>query len=220
LFRDIDPVDLMIRVPVILLALTVHEFCHAYFALRMGDPTAYRLGRCSLNPLRHLEPLGTICMLFGPIGWAKPVPINSLNFDDPRKGDLIATAAGPLSNLAQALVFTLLLKFAWSWTPPAGQQWKNVSTIALTFCWYGVYLNIGMTLFNLLPLYPLDGFHIVASLQPADKEARFRDMAPFGPFAILGLIALGRFTHVDLLGSIIDPVFNFLAHTLAGIPSA
>src|SRR5207247_6943837 len=74
-----DPIELMIRVPVVLLALTVHEFSHAYFALLMGDPTAYRLGRCSLDPLRHLDPLGPICLMFAPIGWLTPAPLNTLH---------------------------------------------------------------------------------------------------------------------------------------------
>ena len=120
MLQNIDPVDLMIRVPVILLALTVHEFCHAYFAYRMGDPTAYRLGRCSLNPLRHLEPLGTICLLFAPIGWAKPVPIIPINFRDPRKGMLVATAAGPLnlSLVCQAKLDAFLQGASPCWVRP------------------------------------------------------------------------------------------------------
>src|SRR5690242_12736966 len=105
-----DPSVMMLRIPVVLLALTVHEFCHAYFALQMGDPTAYRLGRCSLNPLRHLDPLGTICLMFAPIGWAKPVPIDPRNFRNWRQGVLVSIAAGPISNLIQALVFALLLR--------------------------------------------------------------------------------------------------------------
>lgn len=221
--RDaIDFAELLLRLPVILLALTVHEFCHAYFAYRMGDPTAYRLGRCSLNPLRHLEPLGTICLLFAPIGWAKPVPINRLNFDDPRKGDLVATAAGPLSNLAQAIVYTLLLKLLWSNAPSwslRGEQWHNFAQTAVAFAWLGVQINIGLAIFNLLPLFPLDGFHIVANLQRPGREADFQSTAAFGPFVIAGIVLLSRTTKLDLIGGLINPVFNFLVYRIAGIPA-
>lgn len=218
---NIELVDLLLRVPIILLALTVHEFAHAYSALRMGDPTAYRLGRCSLNPLRHLDPLGTICLLFAPIGWAKPVPVNPLNFHDLRKGDIIVSAAGPLSNLAQALVFALLLRAVYTWghTLADTGRGRDLLMTLSAFCWLGVQINIGLAIFNLLPLFPLDGFHIVAQLQSPGKAARFQESAAIGPFVILGLVLIGNFTNVNVLGSLIGPPFNFLLTHVAGIPA-
>jgi Zn-dependent protease len=214
--------ELLLRVPVILLALTVHEFCHAYFALRMGDPTGYRLGRCSLNPLRHLDPIGTLCLLFAPIGWAKPVPVLPINFRDPRKGMLVSVAAGPLSNLAQALVYTLLLKLAWSNAHALslrGPQWEQFADIAVVFAALGVEINIGLAIFNFLPLFPLDGFHIVANLQKPGKEIEFQSTAVYGPFVIAGIVILSRIGKIDLLGGLIHPVLYFLVNRIAGIPA-
>jgi len=103
-------IGLLMHAPIVIFSLTIHEFAHAFAAYRMGDPTAARLGRMTLNPLAHLDPIGTICLFFAPIGWAKPVPINDINFDDRRKGVLVSTAAGPGSNLCVALACALIMR--------------------------------------------------------------------------------------------------------------
>ncbi len=224
---DLDPVELMLRVPIILLALTVHEFCHAYFALRMGDPTAYRLGRCTLNPLRHLEPLGTICLLFAPIGWAKPVPINPVNFRNWRQGVIVSTAAGPLSNLAQAVLFALLLRgvqyllrggLITSLSLPLPME-TTLSFLHLlsAMLFIGVVINVGLAVFNCLPLYPLDGFHITLELLRTERQQRFAELAPAGPFVILGLVMLGNFSDVDPIGELIRPPIRFMLRHVAGM---
>ena len=215
----IDPIDLLTRLPVVLLALTIHECSHAYCAYRMGDPTAYRLGRVSLNPLRHLDPLGTICLLFAPIGWAKPVPVNPLNFDDPRKGDLVTTAAGPGSNLVQALVWALLLRGVLYWWPDTGASLTgslHVRAAAGELCYYGTVINVGLAVFNCLPLYPLDGFHIFLQLTKRESQERFAATAAYGPFAIIGLVLLGRIGKTDILSSLINPPARFILQHVAG----
>lgn len=209
----------MIRVPVILLALTVHEFSHAYFALRMGDPTAYRLGRCTLNPLKHLDFLGTLCLLFAPIGWAKPVPVNPMNFRDRRKGIIVSTAAGPLSNLAQAIVFALLLRgtsyFA-GYLPDTPQSEHFLDAATHMFL-LGVLVNVGLAVFNFLPLFPLDGFHVSLQFMRPETQQRFAQTAMYGPFVILGIVLLGNHTDVDFLGQIIGPAATFLLRHVAGL---
>jgi Zn-dependent protease len=226
---DLDPRELMLRIPVVLLALTVHEFCHAYFALKMGDPTAYRLGRCSLNPLRHLDPLGTICLMFAPIGWAKPVPINPLNFDNWRKGVLVSTAAGPLSNVAQALLFALLLRvcrygLAWGlWLDTEGrlpiprESLLNFVALAQEMFLMAVIINLGLAVFNCLPLFPLDGFHITAQLVKPESQERFVRMAPAGPFMIIGLVFINNYTDFKIINSLIDPPLDFILHYVGGM---
>ena len=212
------PAEMLARLPVILLALTVHEFCHAYFALRMGDPTAYRLGRCTLNPLKHLEPLGTLCLIFAPIGWAKPVPINPINFDDQRKGVIVSTAAGPLSNLAQALLWALLLRGLYHW----GARIENPKLYESMWIMFyaGVSINVGLAIFNMLPLYPLDGFHISVELSRPENREKMIAMAQYGPYAILGIIMLGRIAKVNLLGYVMNPVMDWILLNISGLPPA
>lgn len=214
----IDPLDLLIRVPVVLFALTVHEFSHAYVAYRMGDPTAYRLGRCTLNPVKHLDPLGTICLMFGPIGWAKPVPVNPINFDDPRKGNLYTTFAGPLSNLIQAVIFAVLLRglvhHAESALPMLSE---SAIDAAYAMLMTGLWINVGLAVFNLLPFYPLDGYHVSMELLPIEGQRRQAELANAGPFIIIGIVMLGRMSNVDILGKLMDPPFDFLLKYIAGI---
>ncbi len=209
--------ELAIRVPVLLLALTVHEFFHAYTAHRLGDPTAYRLGRCTLNPLAHLDPLGALCLLFAPIGWAKPVPVNPLNFRNPGRDDMIVSAAGPLSNLALAFVFSLLLRGATAWSEPLRATAGPYGFTAIYLLLYvGVLINTGLAVFNLLPVYPLDGFHIFGNLAKGPSRQRFYEMARFGPFIILGLVLLAN-TPYDVLGRTIGPVQAFFLGRIAGL---
>ncbi|NLX13920.1 MAG: site-2 protease family protein [Phycisphaerales bacterium] len=208
-----------IRVPIVLLALTVHEFCHAWFAYRMGDPTAYRMGRCTLNPLKHLDPLGTICLLFAPIGWAKPVPVNPLNFHDYRKGELVTTAAGPLSNLAMAFVFALLLRGVYYLVLQGvggGEHMARFHVVLIIFCYFGVLLNVGLAVFNCLPLYPLDGFHIASNLGRPEFRRWMEETRHYGPFLILGLVFISRAGDVNILGRLIEPPARFLLHYVAG----
>src|SRR5690606_19101552 len=157
--------------------LTVHEFCHAYFALRMGDPTAYRMGRCTLNPLKHLDPLGTICLMFAPIGWAKPVPINSLNFHDQRKGILVSTAAGPISNLVMAVGFAVILRGITTWGSALNgiPQGAHFLKVLIDMTLWGVFINVGLAVFNLLPIYLIDGLHYSAQLMLALSQRRSLD---------------------------------------------
>lgn len=217
----IDPLDLALRVPIVLLALTVHEFAHAYAAYRLGDPTAMRLGRCTLNPLKHLDPLGTICLMFAPIGWAKPVPVNPLNFEDRRKGDLITSAAGPASNLAQAIVFCLILRLivfvAGGLTEVFGEDARLGYQAAGLMCLVAVFINVGLAVFNCLPLFPLDGFHITLQLMKPSSQERFQETAAYGPFVIIGLVILGRAGGVNILKALIEPPVDFLLRHVAGL---
>lgn len=153
----------LLSVPSILIALTVHEVAHGYAAYRLGDPTARNLGRLSLNPLKHLDPIGTLCMLLAGFGWAKPVPINTRNFKNPRRDMALSALAGPVSNvllgfagvLLQAIFLKLFAAF-----PPTTERTAYIYQITLIFFVMFTSLNIGLAIFNLLPVPPLDGSRI------------------------------------------------------------
>lgn len=152
-----------------LIALTVHEFSHGYAAYRLGDPTAKAMGRLSLNPLRHLDPIGALCLVFFHFGWAKPVPINPNNFKKPKRDFALTALAGPASNFLLAflssffylLLYTLFSSFAF---PNAGML--RVAQNLLYFLYVFHLVNLGLALFNLFPLPPLDGSRLLGVILP------------------------------------------------------
>lgn len=204
--------------PVVLLALTVHEFAHAYVALRMGDSTAYRMGRCTLNPLAHLDFFGTLCIMFGPIGWAKPVPVNPMNFRNPGRDDMLVSVAGPISNITQALVFALLLRLL-QVDSVAGLFQDNVRTLVGTLAFLGVLVNCGLAVFNLLPIFPLDGFHFARYFLSPENKRALDSMAPYGMYIILGLVALPWLTNgqISPLRYVILYPVTFVLKYVAGL---
>ena len=156
-----------------LIALTVHEYCHGYAAYRLGDDTAKSMGRLTLNPIHHIDPYGAICMVLFHIGWAKPVPINPRNFKNPKRDFAITAAAGPLSNLILAFfsAFLYLLFFALVRDIPF--ESKNFlyhlidNTLSFLFIFHSI--NVGLGLFNLLPIPPFDGSRLLNVVLPPDK---------------------------------------------------
>ena len=161
-------------IPIIILALCVHESAHGLAAKWMGDPTAYNLGRISLNPIKHLDPIGAILMFVFGFGWAKPVPINTRYFRNPKWGMAISALAGPLSNVFCSYIFflgtTLIERFA----VPTSQLSATVWTALLIFCVVGYTLNLSLAVFNLIPLPPLDGSRVLNLF--LSNEAYFKIM--------------------------------------------
>ncbi len=158
-----DPIGLILQIAAVLIALTIHEFAHAYVANKCGDPTAKYMGRLTLNPLKHLDPIGTISLFLFRFGWAKPVPVNPRNYKNYRRDDNLVSAAGIITNFLMYLLATALLllveKFVSSMNVTSNFQYK--------FFWYLLsflsilrYMNLGLAVFNLLPIPPLDGFHL------------------------------------------------------------
>lgn len=167
------------------LCITVHEFAHAISAYRLGDPTPKRQGRVSLNPLDHLDPLGTLMVILmvltgaRGIGWGKAVQVNPANFDHPRRDTMLVAAAGPFSNLVFAVVIAVAMRlFAQSMTPSLEE-----------FLIFMVYMNVALMFFNLIPIAPLDGSKILVGLLPADSAYRYElTMFRFGPILLLLLV--------------------------------
>jgi Zn-dependent protease len=179
--RPIDPLSLGLTLIAILIATTCHEFAHAYVADRLGDPTARSLGRLSLNPLVHLDLLGTLFFVLFGFGWARPVPVNSSNFQSPRQGMLQVAAAGPLANVTVAFIFGALLKSPPDTFPPL------VGLVISRVVW----INVILAVFNLIPVPPLDGSQILESVLPAEQALAFSRLRPYGMLVLLLLLYTG-----------------------------
>lgn len=195
-FDNIDWYQFALMMAALVVCITIHEFAHAFSALRSGDETPRKQGRISLNPLDHLDPMGTVMMVvsslagFG-IGWGKPVQVNPYNFNHPRWDNLKVSLWGPLSNLITAAVTGTVIRFA------GGHMGDNV----FEFVWLITLISIGLALFNLIPISPLDGSHIISSLLPYEQAKRYDHfMARNGMLLFVGLIVLGNYIFPVLLG--------------------
>ncbi len=180
--------DLVIRMPPVLIALTVHEFMHAYTALRCGDTTARDMGRLTFNPLAHLDPIGTILIVLVGFGWAKPVPVNPYNFRHPGRDDMLVSFAGPASNFVLGILFALLLRTLL--LLPVDLSGRYATGLVEMVKW-GALINFLLGIFNLLPIAPLDGHHILRELLPYGARERFMQFSRFGPLLIIALWLFG-----------------------------
>ncbi|MEF2145316.1 MAG: site-2 protease family protein [Desulfovibrionaceae bacterium] len=219
---DTNLADYALRISIIalplLVALTFHEAAHGLVAYLLGDPTAKRMGRLTLNPLKHLDPLGTLIFFIANIGWAKPVPVNPNYFRQPRRDMLLVALAGPGVNILLALVFAALFHMVGSLDmPEQGSLAYNVLVPVLLICQTGVFVNLILAIFNLLPVPPLDGSNILAWLLPPRLAIQYMALARYGFFIILGLAVLAHFFNVSILGSILLPPVEFAADLL-GVP--
>lgn len=192
-----DPKLFIVRIPAILLALTIHELAHAYIARHLGDHTAEHEGRITMNPFAHLDVLGTIMLLFGPFGWAKPVPVNPMFFKDPQKGMAITAVAGPLSNIALAAVVGLMMRFGIG----------NISEAFGLFFEILFMINIGLAVFNMLPVYPLDGSRVLMGFLNARQTENYMRSMAIVPQVFLGIILAEWLLNVRILGRILGPIF-------------
>ena len=210
---DFDFQRVLIALPVLLLSLTVHEFAHAWMALRQGDDTAYMLGRVTLDPRAHLEPIGSllfpivgIATGWPVLGWARPVPTTPRKYRHYRRGDILVSLAGVMANAVLAVLFALLallfvLLVRGMESPPAFVD--TLFQMLLT----GVLANVGLIFFNLLPIPPLDGSHVFYHLLPPNLGATYRQLQPYGMLILWGLALFGGF---GWLGGIINAVTGVL----------
>jgi Zn-dependent protease len=189
----------------LLLAITLHEAAHGYAARKFGDRTAEMLGRISLNPMRHIDPIGTLLvpaltLVMGGFffGWAKPVPVNFGNLRNPKTDMIWVSAAGPLANFIMAIGWAVVLKVVDS---------SAIDAIAAA----GVSWNVGLMVLNLLPILPLDGGRIVTGLLPGPLAYKFSRLEPYGLFIVLGLAVVG------VLGSIMSPLYKIVYQALGAL---
>ncbi|RFU62369.1 site-2 protease family protein [Peribacillus glennii] len=199
-------------VAVLLIAFTIHEFSHAYVAYKFGDPTAKEQGRVTLNPVSHIDPLGTLLLLIAGFGWARPVPVNRFNFKRPRLAGILVSFAGPLSNLLIAAIGFII----WYSLVGAGQ---DASGPAYTFFNMLIQINIVLFVFNLLPLPPLDGYHILQDLAPTNIRAKMIQFEAYGAliFLILVITPLDQYTIQPIFQVILPTVIHGMNDFFAGL---
>lgn len=212
----------------ILLALSFHEWAHGYVAYKLGDPTAKYEGRLTLNPLAHLDPIGTILFLTVGFGWGKPVPINPRYFRHYKRDTALVSIAGPASNLLLALVafagLALLSTHAIGSSVfkmiDAGGLSATLPQFLVDFLTASVGLNLGLMAFNLLPIAPLDGSKILAAFVPYQYEEELRQFLHYGPFILLFLLLSERFLGVNILFAWIDmitePILKLMQAVVGG----
>lgn len=193
-------ISFLLFLPVFFISLSIHEFAHALLAYKFGDNTAKNLGRLTLNPLKHADIVGSIIMPlasfasgFALIGWAKPVPVNRANFKNQLRDDAVVSFAGPFSNFLLALLFFVLFWASINWG-------FTTDKLLVNFLWYGVFLNIFLFAFNLLPFPPLDGSHILFDVFPNKFTA--------------SLLSIGFYGSIILLVFIYSPLWKYFMHAV------
>lgn len=197
--------------PAFLLAICFHEAAHAWMAFLKGDTTARDHGRLTLNPFRHLDPMGTIVFLLAGFGWAKPVPVDPRNLRDPLRDGVWIAAAGPGANIALAVTSAILIRVT---ALVAGALPVAVAQGVATFLFWSITVNLVLAVFNMIPLHPLDGSKVVLGLLPERAAWTFARLNTAGPMLLMGLILLGAVTGRSFLGAVLWPPVEFLRSLL------
>ncbi len=189
-----------------LVCITLHELSHGFVAYRLGDPTAKEAGRLTLNPIRHLDLVGFLMLVVAHVGWAKPVPVNMFNFDNPKRGMAITALAGPISNFLITAVTLFLFGFLMPFTYGAG----SAVSFGMNLLYLMAYLSLGLALFNLLPIPPLDGSKVLFSLIP---DHAYYSLMRYERYGMILLIILA-YTGVtgSLLARVMDTVFDWFLY--------
>lgn len=206
---DIDINDILYKIAAgiipVLFAITLHEVAHGWVANKLGDGTAKMLGRLTVNPLKHIDPIGTVALPLGLyvftgfiFGWAKPVPVNTNNLQSPRKDMAIVAIAGPVSNIIMALFWVIVMKFANTLVAD-----PNIAKFVMDMAYIGILINLILFIFNLFPIPPLDGSKVLAGFVPRSLSNLMDKIEPYGFFILIGLVYFG------ILGAIITPSINF-----------
>jgi Zn-dependent protease len=198
-----DPVLFILRLPVILIALTFHEYAHGWVAWKLGDNTARNEGRLTLNPISHLDLIGTLMLLAGPFGWAKPVPVNSYYFKNPKRDILLVNLAGPVSNIILAFIFGYTFRFLSFYNPSLIAE---VDYLQL-FIQLAIMINIGIAFFNMIPIPPLDGSKILIGLLPNKWIPGYIEKSRHLPMIFIVLLLVEWGLKIPVFSTIINPFF-------------
>ena len=201
---------LIILLPILIFSLCFHEFSHGYIAYKLGDHTAARNGRLTLNPLAHLDPIGSLMILFVGFGWAKPVPVNPINFSNPRLDMMKVAFAGPASNLLLAFTGGLMMRLV------------NIvgllqSEMFIQTLYYFIFINISLAVFNMIPVAPLDGSQIFGNMISKNNPELAWKLQMYGPKILMGIILIGMVTPFSFLGFLMMPFVKMFMYLFTGI---
>jgi len=202
--QQFDIKQFLIFIPIVLISIAIHEFAHCWTTDRLGDDTPRREGRLTLNPLAHLDPLGTLMIAITAyygigFGWGKSSPFNPYNFRHPARDRMLTAVAGPISNLLQVLAWASIGLLIQSFGYHAG--WTGDTPLPLLICWYGMLINASLAVFNLLPVYPLDGHHILSYFVPPS-------MRPIVDNPAWGIVFLLLVFNTPILSNILSPMID------------
>ncbi|MBI5614461.1 site-2 protease family protein [Candidatus Gottesmanbacteria bacterium] len=202
-----NPIAFIFSAVSLIIAITIHEFSHAFAAEHLGDPTPRLMGRLTLNPLAHLDPLGTLLLIIAHFGWGKPVTFDPFNLRNPRRDSAIISLAGPASNIILATVCSLLMRLFIAVTPenPASTVGVVGIMIVISILRSLITFNVVLAIFNLVPVHPLDGFNVVKGLLPEDQSREWAQLERFGMIFLLILV----FFPGNPLSRLISPVIEF-----------
>ena len=214
IMMNLSPATLIARVITLIIAFTIHEFSHAWVATRFGDNTPEQAGRLSLNPLRHLDPMGSLMLLLAGFGWAKPVPINPYTIRrNNSAGVMLVSVAGPLSNLLLAILAAIPLRLGLF---PTTLQATSFLPTPGYFLVEFIYTNVALFLFNMIPLAPLDGEKVLEYLLPRSWQGTFQTIRQYGPYILLALVIVGPRVGFDLIGIVVRKPLMAIVRFLIG----
>ena len=209
IFSNIEPQIIVLLIPALVFSLSFHEFAHAWMAEKCGDSTAARMGRLTLNPMAHLDMMGSLMILFVGFGWAKPVPVDGRNLRNPRTDMMKVAAAGPVSNLLLAMVAGMVFRFM----NGTGLLTDSIFILLIYF----TRINIALAVFNLIPVAPLDGSQIFSGYLMKTNPQLAWKIQTYGPQVLFGLILFGYFTGFSILWLVMEPFVSFFMLLFAGI---
>ena len=214
--NQIDLYSTVISLPGLIIALSLHEFAHAWMAVKLGDPTPKMQGRLNVNPLSHMDPIGTICLLFAHFGWGKPVQINPTNFEKPEKDSAKVALAGPVMNFILAIISSILyavlivcaVNFGGAYIVGNTIQYTTVWNTLLDIVYYAMLLNLGLCIFNLLPFPPLDGSKIFRAVLKGKAKEILYTLERYSMIIIMILFATNAASYI--ISPIVEAIYNYV----------